>query len=587
MRYSRQDYIDFLEGELKAQNDDFLIKLETPAMELLERSGEVFLGKFVGMKDGSMILKMSCDRPLPRKGTYLNCLALPDALRNYHNWGRQTYGQFIKQQECHTEVVCVWYGKAGDNHFSLVGFRGIDCDFARRIENAGHVILVLGPHIPPFEYLKNLQDLAVSDLPNKVLDYDFRPHEWDPTLLGENVSVPDYLLRQLRLSDEVALQGPPGTGKTTTIARMCASLLTNGKSVLVTALTNRALMEVACKSELKGQLLNGNVAKTNLTMDEQSECPLLEKGKDLLPIPGRLLLSTFFIASSGALPPSSVPPFDYFVMDEASQAILPMFAVAKQLGKKVLYIGDIRQLPPVMQMNTDKITRCGWQKLANGFQTICEQTHIPNYMLSTSYRLPARATEYTSIFYNGHLHSSEKAYASAAPPDTVGNVIVQFNLPKKGGPILLKTDLPIGDRTPDTACALVEKLISGVMASTPKVRIAVLSCFVATARKLLRVMAGKGLSSDNLLIDTVARVQGLTTDLTIFVIPNTSVFRSLEPCLFNVATSRSLSNTIIIADKTITTLAKDPNVRKYLQNLEQEACVYIPTSEFPIHHKES
>lgn len=81
----------------------------------------------------------------------------------------------------------------------------------------------------------------------------------------------------------------------------------------------------------------------------------------------------------------------------------------------------------------------------------------------------------------------------------------------------------------------------------------------------------------NIIIDTVARVQGLTTDITIFFIPDYSYIRTLEPHLFNVATSRAREHTIIIADKYVfdcTTL--DMRVREYLKRLTQEKCIYIP-----------
>ena len=54
-----------------------------------------------------------------------------------------------------------------------------------------------------------------------------------------------------------------------------------------------------------------------------------------------------------------------------------------------------------------------------------------------------------------------------------------------------------------------------------------------------------------ILIDTVARIQGLTTDICVYVVPNTHYLRALEPRLFNVATSRARRQTIIIADKEI------------------------------------
>lgn len=81
----------------------------------------------------------------------------------------------------------------------------------------------------------------------------------------------------------------------------------------------------------------------------------------------------------------------------------------------------------------------------------------------------------------------------------------------------------------------------------------------------------------NILVDTIARVQGLTTDITIFFVPDYSYIRTLEPHLFNVATSRAREHTIIIADKYVldcTTL--DIKVRRYLKKLKQDKCMYVP-----------
>ena len=81
----------------------------------------------------------------------------------------------------------------------------------------------------------------------------------------------------------------------------------------------------------------------------------------------------------------------------------------------------------------------------------------------------------------------------------------------------------------------------------------------------------------NVLIDTVARVQGLTTDITIFFVPDYSYIRTLEPHLFNVATSRAREHTIIIADKYVLDFSTiDKNVRRYLETLKKEKSIYVP-----------
>ena len=157
------------------------------------------------------------------------------------------------------------------------------------------------------------------------------------------------------MNDSLILQGPPGTGKTYQISKLCADLLEKGYSVLVTALTNRALMEIAKKPFVEQFLKERKVFKTKITTDEARELPLLQLEKMVAPKKGCLVLSTFFITSGVAAEQASDAPFDYVIVDEASQALLPMIAAAKRLGRKSLFVGDVKQLPPVMQLKGSKI----------------------------------------------------------------------------------------------------------------------------------------------------------------------------------------------------------------------------------------
>ncbi|MEV4345000.1 AAA domain-containing protein [Actinoplanes sp. NPDC049596] len=100
-------------------------------------------------------------------------------------------------------------------------------------------------------------------VPNGVLplvDPDYRPPvETDPTP-GALVTVDDdiYLplpvnekqlevLKRVGRNAQTLVQGPPGTGKTHTAAALLSHLLAQGKRVLVTAQTDRALKEVRAK----------------------------------------------------------------------------------------------------------------------------------------------------------------------------------------------------------------------------------------------------------------------------------------------------------------------------------------------------
>lgn len=129
------------------------------------------------------------------------------------------------------------------------------------------------------------------------------------------------------------LQGPPGTGKTYMIADLCARLCNEVKSVLVTSLTNRALMEIVEKKFLKGMLEQGKVFKTNMTVDEQKNVKDLQPLKQITPIQSSLILSTYYITSGYAADLTEENSFDVVIMDEASQALLAMFAASKKWEK--------------------------------------------------------------------------------------------------------------------------------------------------------------------------------------------------------------------------------------------------------------
>jgi hypothetical protein len=147
-----------------------------------------------------------------------------------------------------------------------------------------------------------------------------------------------------------------------------------------------------------------------------------------------------------------------------------------------------------------------------------------------------------------------------------------------GGPTLIKTDLPIGDLKPKNAMLLITAIVKGLLSSDEKLHISVLSYFVETTKALQRSIFQSVGYQTNLLIDTVSRVQGLTTDLVIYFIPNSGYHRSLESRLFNVATSRSKRHTLIVSDNDILLRTYiDKDVKMFLEKLNNEFSFYIKT----------
>lgn len=574
MQISRKKHWQFLEDELKAETEAFNKKFSAKALFLLEESEEMYVGQFIKFNEGEMIMRFPNSRNLPRKGEYLYSMILPKELRDYHNWGTKTYSDLFKERYKGTECVCVWTSNSDNSRFSLVGFRKVELEFQSFIEdNKGTgIILAFAPQRPPIDYIANLQKVVEDETSQKVsliLDNSYQENDWTPQLIKQD-NVSSFVRTQLGFIDKMIIQGPPGTGKTSMIAELCNKLCQEGHSILITALTNRALMEIAEKSSLQELLKQGRVGKTNMSIDEHKENKELVPLKQILPSPGHIVLSSYFITSGFAAELSCDSPFDYLIMDEASQALLAMFAAANKLGKKNLWVGDVHQLSPIVELNEDKINRLGYNRLINGLQLLTENSTSPIYQLMTVYRFGQRSADYTGLFYNGTLVAKESPFYSDLPS-------MDLLLSKKGGPALLLTDMPIGDSFPSFAIMLATYVVGKLLNDNKKKEIAVLTCLKNTTRSLQKAIIQNVGSHTNVLVDTVARIQGLTTDVTLFFVPNTSYIRTLAPHLFNVATSRAKEHTIIIADKNLLEYPTiKPAVRTYLEKLKSERYIYIP-----------
>ena len=572
MIINRRKHWQFLEDELKAETEDFKKIYLATAISLLKISQEMYVAQFISFKDGEMIMKFPISRALPRKGDFLVCMVLPPELQDYRNWGDRSYRDLYKARYNSTECVCIWHSPANDPRYSLVGFSKVSVDFANYIKRTPNIVLTFAPQRPPIDYVMNLQKV-VEDQYSKgvasILDANYQAKDWEPIPIRQD-DVSGFVYSQMALTETMILEGPPGTGKTYMIAELCAKLCAEGHSVLVTALTNRALMEIAEKPAVESLLGEHRIFKTNISMDEIRELSKLETLKSIAPMPGCLVMSTFYITSGYAAELTIEQPFDYVIMDEASQAIFPMFAASRKIGKRNLWVGDIHQLSPIVILNGNRITIGGYKHLIEGLKLLADNSTSPIYQLATAYRFGQRAANYTGVFYNDSLVAKESPKYNDLPS--------MFKiLSKDGGPTLVLTDMPSGDCTPQFAIYIATFIVDNIVKDNKDKEIAVLTCMKKTTRALQMAITQKVRTRKNLLVDTVARVQGLTTDITIFFVPDYSYIRTLEPHLFNVATSRAREHTIIIADKyVLDSTILDTKVRRFLERLKQDKCIYVP-----------
>lgn len=569
MRYTRKDYESFLNTELEAQVKDHERVACTKAL-VLKELGEVFVGRFIKLQpNGMAIFKVRDSDNLPRKNSFWTASFLIGEMGSFKNWGDNSWVDLRQNyQRTYSDALCAWIQKSEESDFCIIGIKNLTMEFAQLLETEKPII-AFGPKDPPLQYLLNLIDIVRDSScveTQKILDYEEVSNQWNPQKIEAKQDFTSLLLADMHSNNCVVVQGPPGTGKTYRMAQLAAKLLTDNKSVLVTALTNQALMELAKKDDILPFLEKGKVSKTSLTVDESRELPKLQSIKDNLcnASCGNLSLATFYL-SSGWAKEATEKPFDYVIMDEASQGILPMFAAAMKLGENVVFIGDQSQLPPIVVTNKDVINKFQWTSIVKGFETICNNFAFKSYMLSDTFRLTQRGAESTGIFYNNELRSVSKTQ------------IIPSTLPQlhpQGGPVFVGLDMKIGVKNPANAFDCIFDYVSKIYTENPKSEIAILSKFRETIRQLqkhfvINWTATKELP-DNILIETVDRVQGLTVDYCFFFIPNASLRYSLEDELFNVATSRARFSTIIVADNSILKENMSEKVRKYLLKAQED-----------------
>ena len=579
----------FLTDEYDVIIGEYYRTINTRALTLRD-VGQVFSCRFLGVLEsngGMVALRVRTSKFGPRKGSYFSAVLFEDEWgKSKISWGDLSWMELLTHMKWQCECHCVWIRAADEPGFSIIGVKGFEKDFVEQLAPEKSLI-ALGPKVPPLEYIFNLIDIVskssfFNPSADALLDYDERPTScWKPRLVSSEEDLNSLVLADFAAGKNVVIQGPPGTGKTYRMAKLAADLMCRGNSVCVTALTNRALMEVAHKlvdlsnnGDIPNFIKQGRVGKTSLATEEDKEIPNLNtlSREVLLNRKGNLSLATFYISSYWAKEASSAH-FDYVIVDEASQAYLPMVAASLLLGKQVVWIGDQNQLSPIAQLNGDTIKFHKWESIIAGFNTLCCNFDFPQYMLSDTFRLTKRGAEFTSVFYSSNLSSVSSE--QQVPIDLE-------SLDKCGGPVFLPVNLPVGQKCPTEACDRIFDIVKQILNLQPKAEVAILAKFKETVGALQTVFVeklNKKALPDSIRISTVDSIQGMTVDYCVFLIPNASITYSLEEQLFNVATSRARYSTIIVADPGLLAQPMPQNVRRYLLKLQGEGHIELKPSK--------
>lgn len=566
---TKENQIKFYSEELEEL--EFSVKKTFNATGLsLFQNGDVYVGQYRGLdeKRGNVFVDIPTGegKYAPRLDQKLNCFRPKPGFELPKTWGNLIYSDLIKGRNC-TETKIIDYIPSKRDGWITMLIREMDAEFIESLQY--NQILAFGPTIPPFEYLQNLKEFSESfrkdgtELWEKILGFKFHlKSNVSPQLLTEEIDIADQIIKEVEKSTIYVFQGPPGTGKTHQVADLVSRLVLSNKSVLITALTNKAAVEV-CEKPFFDKLFNEQrVSKLPNSIDERNKFPKLINAKDLLPNEGHLTLTTFYQFSR--IWEEQTQSYDYVIVEEASQAYLTTIAAACKVGKNVIIVGDPKQIVPIVTNKNYKVFP-NIDLLINGMNTLSQTEGFSFNLKTETRRLTKRSTSFTNSFYNNTIQS--KSLYDNIDADVNGLNKLTSMTHSSGGPTLVEFSNKQGDVLNQMIRFLVVAL--NELSDLKGNDLAVLTPYIETLTYLQQNLKSKT-NSRNYLIESVDRVQGLDVDYCFYVIPKSSLF-SYNLNRFNVATSRAKKTTFILVEQDFDHFVNLPNeVSNYLSKLKNE-----------------
>ena len=571
---TKQDQIKFYTEELKELEFSVKKTFNSTGLSLFQ-NGDLYVGQFRGIDEnrGNIFVDIPKGEEYhaPRLDQKLTCFTVKEGMERPSSWGDFTYSDLLKDRN-RTEAKIIDYIPSKRDGWVTMLIREMDAEFIDCLKY--NQILAFGPIIPPFEYLQNLKDFSSSILEsddsiwNKILNFKYVLNQLrQPELLTEEIDIAQEIIEDVNKSGFYLFQGPPGTGKTHQVADIVSRLVMDNNSVLITAQTNKAAIEVCEKPFLYKLLQENRVFKLPLSIDERKRYPQLQNAKDLVPSKGHLFLTTFYQFSR--IWQEQVQTYDYIIVEEASQAYLTTIAAACKVGKKVIVVGDPKQILPIVTNKKYKVFP-KIDLLIYGMNTLSQVNDFIFKRKIETRRLTPRSTEYTNCFYQNTIQSKS---LFADINEDIGNLknFGQVMHPNGGPSLILFANRP--KKTIEDMLTFLAESIDE-LSVLKKNDIAVLTPYIETLTYIQQNLKHRT-RIRNYLIETVDRVQGLDVDYCFYVIPNSSSF-SFNINRFNVATSRAKKCTFILTTIDFDRLVNLPEeVDKYMQKLKQELAFYI------------
>ena len=353
-------------------------------------------------------------------------------------------------------------------------------------------------------------------------------------------------------AEQVAcIQGPPGTGKTrvlSLIARLCVE---RGERILMTSHTHMAINNALNKIHAQGVptvKIGGGSRRSGLD-DAVPICPNLGAW-EARPTNGYVVGATPFATCSTRLEGFD---FDTIIFDEASQITVPLAIMAMRKGRRFIFVGDQKQLPPIMLSRSilSKDSLAVFTAL-----TSIDADHT--VMLNETYRMNRWLAEWPSqTYYGGKLTS---AGVNRERCLTLINVPQKFKVvfdpdPKASGIFIPTRDASARTQNVRDALLVVELCEAAVNGGLPLAQIGIVTPYRAQGRAIRNLLSQRfgRAAAAQVVADTVERMQGQERELIILslatgdqVFLNNIAGFFFQPERLNVAITRAMTKLIVI-----------------------------------------
>lgn len=536
----------------------------------------------VQMQTGMVILK--CPRYMAPR------LKVQKSITVIKKTARKELGEHPTEWTCHWEDFCdnpdyhsadsdiipMYYVQGKETSYDYVSCSGISSKlydlFVKTTSEGKSLSVLLYNPFPPVDYYRNMGNYMDIFSSNEELYME--PHmnyeDWNPEELAFEEANPNRItntiLKTLEDQNCCIIQGPPGTGKSYTIASVIASYLDNGKNVCVTTMANKCLVELIKQKPLEKYISERKISKTNLSIDEITQiCGVKNATTELQVLDGELLCATNYVLSSvfreKEMSLYGLPQYDLVIIEEASQAFLTSIVAFKHLGIKCLIVGDPMQLPPIVKLNNPIYNSWNVNTQVEGLKTFAVGSKIKAYRIITTFRLTEKSVALTKIFYGNRFVSIKEEYLDYSLANSP-------LFPNEGGVLYYCTNDMENGTYSEKADIVIRSVIDTMERFYPERSLAIISPFRDSVKELQKRFSVSNIELD-ITIETIDRIQGLTVDYAVLYIPGRNPGFALEDRRFNVATSRSLSTTLIISDMPLDDFyTASPTVIQFIANCD-------------------